>query len=167
MITFFRSYFLKKALSKANSGVYKGWDDARDILIVYDQNSKEDGLFINKLSKRFETDQKKVHFIKFIEGKKPKENVPPNTYYKRDVTLCGKPKKAVVKGLDDSCDILVDWTKGEKSPNEFISIEMPAKFKVGINKQLPCFDMVVKNLDHEDDKIIEEILKYLKMINHG
>ena len=163
---FLRNYLLQLALNKHRTELsYKGWKNVSTIQVLFDE-PKNSMPLVNNLVKRLEAEGKKVQVLHFKEEKKPKENSQRNTYYLSDVSYLGRPKKAVFSNYNQNTDVLIDWTKSEISPNDFLSANSNAGFKIGIDRSLACFDFTIKQNQMNAEQVTNEILKYLKMINH-
>ncbi len=161
-----RSFLLNRSIKKhASPGQYVGWKRVQSIFILFDEHEGEHRPEIDELQQVLENEGKSVGLLKFASAKKPKENVPAATYFKADLNLTKKPKKHVAEMVPKSADVLIDWTKMPESPNDFLATDCNAGIKLGIDRSLPCFDITVSGQAFMPGKVIEEILKYLKLIN--
>lgn len=162
-----RNFLLNRTLKKqSDQAKYNGFTAAKTILLVFDETALDPRPEIEELKTLLEKEGKQVVSIRFYQTKKPKENLPANTYFPADVTLARKPAKKVVANLPKTVDVLVDWTKGNPSPNDFISAAINAPLKLGVDRNLPCFALTIRGHGHMPGKVVEEIMKYLKLINH-
>jgi hypothetical protein len=162
----FRTYFLNKAIKKAETSLYIGWQKVETITILYDAKEDADCTFISTLISELEKDGKKTDLLNFAAIKRPKENPAPNTYYNQDVDIFGQPKKRVLQKHHWQMDVLINWTTMQDSPNDFILAGAKCGLKIGVGKSLDCCDLVIKDQGENRQKVINEILKCLKMINH-
>lgn len=160
-----RTYYLEKALRAHRTQIdYTGWTNVNSVLILFDADAEHLGDHLSIL-KHFSDISPKVHHFVYAQTKKPKSDLPANTYFKRDVSYIGRPKKAIFNLLPE-VDVLIDWTKKETSPNDFLAVASNAGFKIGVDRNLPCFDLVVKGKDNTATDVVNEILNYLKLINN-
>ena len=160
-----RTYYLKKALKAHRTQIdYTGWTNVNNILILFDADADHPGDHLSILN-HFSGIAPKVHYLVYAQTKKPKADLPANTYFKRDVSYIGRPTKAVFALLPE-VDVLIDWTKKETSPNDFLAVASKAGFKIGVDRNLSCFNMVVKGKDNTAADVVNEILNYLKLINN-
>jgi len=163
-----RKYLLNKSLKAATaSDGYAGFDAVSNVLVVYDLQPNEARPEIDELKKTLVALGKNVQLIGFKKERKPKEGAQASLYFSSDLTLIKKPGKKVLDTLPNSVDLLIDWTKEETSPNDFIASSTLAPLKVGIDRSLPCFAVVIQGYGHMPGKVIEEIIKYIKLINHA
>ena len=159
-----RTYYLEKALRDHRDTIdYKGWPSVKTILVLFDENPERPSPHLSVL-KHLEGIGPKIDHLVYSATKKPKENVPECTYFKGDVSYFGRPKKQILNQLAQA-DVLIDWTGQAQSPNDFLVATHAAGFKVGIDRDLPCFDLVVKGGNNAQDDIVNEIVNYLKLIN--
>ena len=162
-----RNFLLNRTLKKQpDQAKYNGFAAAKTVMLVFDETALEPRPEIEELKNLLEKEGKQVVPIRFYQAKKPKENLPPNTYFRADCALAKNPRKRVYNGLPSAVDVLIDWTKGNPSPNDFISARINAPLKLGVDRNLPCFALVIKGHGHMPGKVIEEIMKYIKLINH-
>lgn len=163
---FLRNLLISRALkSHSTALVYKGWKNFKTVQILSDQ-PLETNKELNDLVKMLENEGRNVQLLNYNDIKKPKEGGAAQTYYSTDVSYLGRPKKAVFGIFNPNTDVLIDWTVAEESPNDFLSANSNSGFKIGIGRSLPCFDFTVKLSQESKDQVTNEILKYLKMINH-
>lgn len=163
-----RNYLLHRALKKnTESTKYQGFLKLKTVLLVYDAEETETRKDVEQLRKALTDAGKQVTLFCYRSGKKPKENVPKNTYFTADVNMLKKPTNRVVANIPNVVDVLIDWTKATVSPNDFLAATTKATLKIGINKNLPCFALAIQDRGNPKEKVIEEVMKYLKLINHG
>ncbi len=145
--------------------VYPGWSQVKTVLILAGLAKENHRDKIDLLRAALQKEGKTVQVVFHLPVKKPKENPQPEVYYRNSVNIYGKPKSEVFKTLTIPTDVLIDWSTLEKSPNDFIALQYVAKMKIGINRNLPCFTFTVVEDGQPTQEIINEILKYLKLIN--
>jgi hypothetical protein len=161
-----RNFLLNRYLKKnANVQDYVGWQAVKAIVLLYDVEQNGTRPEIGQLADRLITEGKTLSILCFQEGKKPAENVPQHTFYKKDTTLFGSPKSAVRERLPQQADILIDWTKAPTSPNDFFAARIKSGLKLGVDRTLSCFDVTIQGRQSAPEMVIEEIVKYIKMIN--
>ena len=162
-----RNYLLNRTLKKNNAdATYKGFARLKTVLLVYDEPELAHRKDVQALAEALTASGKKVTTICLKQGKKPKENAAASMYFKADVSLIKKPMKHILSNLPASVDLLIDWTKEAGSPNDFIAASVHAPLKLGINKNLSCFALNIADKGHPEATVINEIMKYLKLINH-
>ena len=163
-----RKFLLNRQRSKApSSKTYSGWDTAKTFQVVYDEMDDNPRPEITHLKELLEKENKVVSLLAFNLGKKPKEAVPANTFYKADLNLIGAVKAQVWAQFNADADVLIDWTNTEGTPVDFLVLKSESGFKISVGRTLPEFDLAITGKDSMPGKVIEEILKYLKMINHA
>lgn len=166
MIKIIRDYLLNKTLLNAKAGPYVGWTKVKTVTILADTSTERNSSYIFLLKDRLEKDGKTTNFMTFAPQKRPKEKALQNTYYKSDLYLFGKPKKNVAEAISSDADVLINWALEEDSPNDFIAAAAKSSLKIGVGHTLSCYDLEIKDDANNPQKVVEEIIKYLKMINH-
>ncbi len=161
-----RNYFLRKLFNTKRVTVYAGWHNVKSVLLLCDEIQGNKNTAILALKELLEKEDKTINMLTFVAHKKPKENAQMDCYYTSDVTFFGRPKITVLQRLSNNVDVLIDWSTGTNSPNDFIAASSTASFKIGINQKLPCFDLEIKDDEQNRTLVIEQIEKYLKLINH-
>jgi hypothetical protein len=161
-----RNYLLNRHIKKNNlTHKYLGWGQIKTIALVYDVLDGDHRPEVFELIDILKKEGKTIHLLGYHYGKKPKENPPTDTYFKQDTTLIRSPKRQVRESMPGEVDLLIDWSKAPTSPNDFLAARIKSGLKLGIDRNLPCFDITIKGHEFMPDKVIEEVMKYIKMIN--
>lgn len=163
-----RKFLLNKALkANVNNQSYRGWGEVAGVQLLFDYQTNilrpEIDVLINALKKEGKWVDALIYFNKL----KPKADILTDVYYLDDTMLLKKPRQTIIDRLNNDASVLIDWTLGKRSPNDFLAAHSKAAFKIGIDRHLPCFDLTISGHGNMPDKVIAEILKYLKLINHG
>jgi hypothetical protein len=163
-----RNFLIKRALKSApKQDAYPGWEAVTHVQLLFEELPNQPRPEIEALRNALEKEGKKVETLIYHKGKKPKIDAPADTYYPNDLTLFRKPRKRIVSQTSQSASVLIDWSTTAKCPNDFVAIGNNALLKLGIGRNLPCFNITISTNGIMPEKVIAEILKYLKMINHG
>lgn len=161
-----RNFLLNWHLKKSSvPRQYIGWKKMKSVIIVYDVLDGDHRPEVFKLIELLKQEGKSVYILGYHYGKKPKENQPNDTYFKQDTTLIKSPKRQVRESLPGEVDLLIDWSKAPKSPNDFLTVRIKSGLKLGIDRNLPCFDITIKGHEFMPENVIEEVMKYIKLIN--
>lgn len=163
-----REFWLQWTLRKCNkSANYAGFLEAQHFLILFDFEPPTNRAEIDLLEKELIKTGKSVHKLGFVNQKNETKQTVVGRYFKNDLNWIKKPKKHVYSSLPPKLDVLIDWTVMPKSPNDFLVATLKAGLVVGVNRELPCFDVnISNNKAQKNELVIAEIMKYLKIINH-
>jgi hypothetical protein len=163
-----RKFLLKSALKAApKQDVYAGWDAVKCVQLLFDVLPNQTRPEIDALQSVLKSEGKTVHTLIYHKGKKPKVNVGADMYFPTDLTLLRKPRKRVFERTAQNATVLIDWSTAATSPNDFLAIGSATSLKIGVGRNLPCFNITIAGQGNMPNKVIDELLKYLKMINHG
>lgn len=163
-----RKFLLKRALkANAEKQAYRGWNELKGVQLLFDIQSNIPRPEIEALKSAIKKEGKWVDVMIYYNKLKPKAGGLPDVYYLDEAMIFRKPSQNIARRLNPDASVLIDWTLGQRSPNDFLAAQSKAQLKIGIDRHLPCFDLTISGQGNMPEKVIEEIIKYLKMINHG
>jgi len=162
-----RKFLLNKAFrANQNRKNYPGWRAAKEVQLLFDEIPHSPRPEIEALKSALKKEGKRVDVMIYHNKLKPKAGALPDVYYLDEAMILKKPGQKITRRLNQDASVLIDWTLGKRCPNDFLAAESQAGLKIGIDRTLPCFDMVIAGHGNMPNKVIDEILKYLKMINN-
>ena len=163
-----RNFLINRALKSApEQCVYPGWEAVTHVQLLFDELPNQPRPEIEALQNALKKEGKTVQTLIYHKGKKPKLDAPVDRYYPKDLTLFRKPRKRIVAQTAQNATVLIYWSTIINSPNDFLAIGNNSLLKLGIGRNLPCFNITISANGIMPEKVIAEILKYVKMINHG
>jgi len=115
-----------------------------------------------------------VKALGFVDGKEEpiyhRHDLFFDYFTKKEITWNGQPKSDAVRNfVEEDYDILIDCTKGECTPLNFVAVDSKAAFKVGrIGDFDDHYDLVIQ-LDENStfDKYVAQVNHFLSNINHN
>jgi hypothetical protein len=166
MFQFIRNYLLKRQQALAPSrNRYGGWKSVQIVQLLFDEQPGVVRLEREALEKRLKEEGKKIETISYYDGRKPKTEVPLGSYFRNETWPFGKPRKVIFGRLEQKPDVLIYWGLGSYSPNDFLAEACAASLKIGVNRNLKGLDVCIAGEGIMPETVIQEIIKYSKLIN--
>lgn len=160
-----KKYFQRRVLSQplpvAN---YLGWKQLKTCILLYSRPKSEIPANILALRDVLQKEGKEVFLFAHQSGKKPKENAPLDCYFGNDLNWMGMPKASVLSALPSHVHLLINWSGAKDAPNAILAKMIVADFVVGINQNLS--EQHIEINCNEEKTAVNELLKYLKLINN-
>ena len=166
------NYFIKKKVqslaSEAASRKHEfcTLEDAGHILILYQANDHE---LVKPCLDVLRKKNKKVQACVYVSGDPAPETdascIP--VHAGKDVNIWQVPSDAVLKRFKTiEADILIDLTRPDCYPMQYLMLQHPCKFKVGVkHADFDLYDLSISVTEREDIKhLFEHILFYLQAI---
>ncbi|GAB5558009.1 MAG: hypothetical protein SchgKO_22220 [Schleiferiaceae bacterium] len=166
-----RNWQLKK-LHQANpkNSKYPGFAKIKSILILGETENGDWPEPIFQWTLKLLSEGKEVYTFQHWDRKRTKEEskgekpLPKNTYFKDQTNWFGKPKLGeMAQKLPIQVDVIIDFTHGEKSANEFIFAGVKANFTVGVAHG--PYDLTVSVNDGDYKATVDEMDQLLRLIN--
>ena len=166
------NYFIKKKVQSLASDAanrrheFCTLEDARRVLVLYQADDHE---LVEPCLNALRKMQKKVVAGVFVSGEK---NFEPNTscipvHAKKDLDTWSVPSDKVVEQFKTTgADIMIDLTRSDCYPMQYLMLQHPCRFKVGVKHvDVDLYDLSISVTEREDIKhLFEHILFYLQAI---
>ena len=166
------NYFIKKKVQSLASGAasrkheFCTLEDAGHILVLYQANDSE---LVEPCLDVLRKKNKKVQACVYVTG-----DLAPETdasyipvHAKKDVSTWLVPSDAVLERFRTiKADILIDLTRPDCYPMQYLMLQHPCGFKVGVKPaDIDLYDLSISVTEREDIKhLFEHILFYLQEI---
>lgn len=173
-LNWIKNLVLKQKLKRLQRKVkVQNWNTAKSALLIYECDEMGIPKSILDFSRFLKEESIKASVVGFIDSKpkakeKPKEELNYSYFDRRELDLLGQPNSEKVKQLTQSqFDLLIDLNLKNKYPLKWICSCSDAAFKVGItgDYQNEICDLTIKTDRNNLEDSIEQIKKYLKIIN--
>lgn len=166
------NYFIKKKVQSLASGAanrkheFCTLEDANHILVLYQADDHE---LVEPCLEKLRKMRKKVQACVFVSGSTvPEMNASYMTVHsKKDLDTWLAPSDAVVEQFKTvRADILIDLTRPDCYPMQYLMLQHPCRFKVGVKRAgIDLYDLSISLTEREDIKhLFEHILFYLQTI---
>ena len=166
------NYFLKKKVQSLASGAagrkheFCALEDASHILVLYQANDRE---LVEPCLDLLCKKNKKVQACVYVTGDPVPETDAPYipVHAKKDVNTWLVPYDAVLnRGRTIEADILIDLTRPDCYPMQYLMLQHPCGFKVGVkHPDIDLYDLSISVTEREDIKhLFGHILFYLQAI---
>ena len=166
------NYFIKKKVQSLASGAanrkheFCTLEDAGHILVLYQVDDHE---FVEPCLEKLRKMHKKVEACVYVSGSTLPEMKASYTavHAKKDLDTWQTPSDAIVEQLETvRADILIDLTRSDCYPMQYIMLQHPCRFKVGVKRaDIDLYDLSISLTEREDIKhLFDHILFYLQAI---
>lgn len=166
------NYFIKKKVQSLAFGAasrkhgFCSLEDAGHILVLYQADDHE---LVEPCLEVLRKKNKKVQTCVYVSGDPLPEMVAPYTpiHATKDVNTWQVPTDAVLEQFKTiKADILIDLTRPDCYPMQYLMLQHPCGFKVGVkNAGIDLYDLSISVTEREDIKhLFEHILFYLQAI---
>lgn len=166
------NYFIKKKVQHLASGTqsrhreFCTLEDARHILVLFHASDRD---VVEPCLDMLRKQQKKVEACVFVAGEAIPEMEPSYlvVHSKKDLDAWYSPKDEIVENSKAlKADILIDLTRPNNYPMQYILLQHPCRFKVGIKQEgVDLYDLAISVTERDNIKqLFEHILFYLRSI---
>jgi len=142
------------------------WEDIRTILVVFDSDLSEQNQEMHATIDRMKAEGKRVTECMYVDKKKAYTcSIDCRVVVDRKcVDLMGRPVGVPVRQLMDNerFDIVIDVS--EHTVMTYVTLAVEAKMKCGRQSDNHILDFQIEG-EMEQDKLVAEVVRYLKMIN--
>jgi hypothetical protein len=166
------NYFIKKKVQHLASGTlsrkheFCTLEDAKHILVLFHASDRD---VVEPCLDTLRKQQKKVDACVYVADETVPEMGPSYlvVHSKKDLDAWNSPKDAVVKNCKAlKADILIDLTQPNNYPMQYLLLQHPCRFKVGIKQDgADLYDLAISVTERDNIKqLFEHILFYLRSI---
>lgn len=164
------NYFIKKKVQSLASGAagrkheFCALEDAGHILVLYQANDRE---LVEPCLDVLRKKNKKVQACVYVTGDPEADASCIPVHAKKDVNVWQVPSDVVLERFKTvKADILIDLTRPDCYPMQYLMLQHPCKFKVGVkHADFDLYDLSISVTEREDIKhLFEHILFYLQAI---
>lgn len=158
---------LRKACSSYHSNSeFINWKDVKSVLLIYDSDMLEQNNEMKIAAECMEQEGKKVTECMFVDKKKA---MTSSIDYRvvvdhKGIDLLGRPVGVAIEQLmnNGKFDIVIDVS--DSCSMMYVSMAVEARMKCGKASDYGIFDFQIEGF-MEQPKMVEEIIRYLRMIN--
>ena len=164
------NYFIKKKVQSLASGAagrkheFCALEDAGHILVLYQANDRE---LVEPCLDVLHKKNKKVQACVYVTGDPEADASCIPVHAKKDVNVWQVPSDVVLERFKTvKADILIDLTRPDCYPMQYLMLQHPCRFKVGVkHADIDLYDLSISVTEREDIKhLFEQILFYLQAI---
>lgn len=164
------NYFIKKKVQSLASGAagrkheFCALEDAGHILVLYQANDRE---LVEPCLDVLRKKNKKVQACVYVTGDPEADASCIPVHAKKDVNVWQVPSDVVLERFKTvKADILIDLTRPDCYPMQYLMLQHPCRFKVGVkHADIDLYDLSISVTEREDIKhLFEHILFYLQAI---
>ena len=169
----FTNYFIKKKIqalvSDAGGRPHRSLslDEARSLLVLYNIEDHEDVMRALEPLRKAKKDIKTCVYVPSGGADIPFDDSNIPVHIKNDLNAWGFPSDSVLEKVGAlKADILIDLTRPDCYPMQYLMLQHPCGFKVGVkHADIDLYDLSISVTEREDIKhLFEHILFYLQEI---
>ena len=165
----FQSYFIDKKRKKFNENHFQKGDlqKIKHLAIFTDDESKFNKQHLKKIKKGLQIEDANISILTFKEKNSAVNEFGGTFIEKKDFNwLANIKKQEIKKYFDKKYDLFIDCSSTDDKFKQYIVQKIQANLKVSHSlKDTSLYNLSI-NVDEEDyDKFIDEMLKYLKILN--
>ena len=139
-------------------------EDAGHVLVLYQANDRE---LVEPCLDVLRKKNKKVQACVYVTGDPEADASCIPVHAKKDVNVWQVPSDVVLERFKTvKADILIDLTRPDCYPMQYLMLQHPCRFKVGVkHADIDLYDLSISVTEREDIKhLFEHILFYLQAI---
>ncbi len=164
-----QSYFIDKKRKKFNKNDIQNGDlqKIKYLAVFTDDESKFNKQHLKKLKKKLQLEDDQINMLTFKKKNSAVNEFGGTFIEKKDFNWFAKIKKQEIKKyFDKKYDLFIDCSSSEEEIKQFIVQKINANLKVSHSfKESNLYNLSI-DVDEEDyDTYIDELLKYLKILN--
>ena len=167
---YYQTHLIKKNLEKGKIGGPVEFENARNIIILYDAGDSDFAGSIRKYAEKLIKSGRKVSKVGFSDVKlKSDDQRHQDIIYRNDINyFTGKPSAGIVRYYaHQQYDFLIYLSLQEYFPLNYLAAVCPAKFKTGnySPSRTKILDFMLNTNESSSDRIIDQLDQFLSQIH--
>jgi hypothetical protein len=158
---------IENALSnKSKKGSLQIAKNIKTVGILVNEHSSFNFEALKKLQREIGSGSSNFQVLTYKESKENYNELRGIIFNEKDIAWNGKIKSDEINSfLNESFDMLIDYTFSNTIPKKFLATISKAKFKVGYaNIDDRMYDLMINVTEDDTNKFNTELIKYLKIL---